>query len=132
MNIKCLLLALFFLPAHTTFAQQDSLNQYDMINVDKPPVYPGGEPEMLRFIHRNLNFNGLLAFDQTIHSRAVLRFTVTESGTLEDFVVLKDPCKGCGDEIIRVLKTMPSWTPGETNGKKVRVRYVLPLLIEWD
>jgi protein TonB len=35
-----------------------------------------------------------------------------------------------GKEAIRVVKSSPKWTPGEQNGRKVRVQYMLPITIK--
>ena len=41
--------------------------------------------------------------------------------------VLRDIGGGCGAEAVRVVKSMPKWTPGKQRGKAVRVQYNLPV-----
>jgi protein TonB len=41
--------------------------------------------------------------------------------------VLRGIGSGCDEEAIRVVKMMPNWQPGEQMGKKVPVRYRLPI-----
>jgi protein TonB len=40
------------------------------------------------------------------------------------------PGAGCGKEVLRVVSGMPNWTPGESNGRPVRVRFYLPVRFE--
>ena len=41
--------------------------------------------------------------------------------------VLRDIGGGCGAEAVRVVKSMPKWTPGKQRGKAVRVQFNLPV-----
>jgi protein TonB len=34
---------------------------------------------------------------------------------------------GCDEEGVRVVSSMPKWTPGKQRGKAVRVQYNLPI-----
>ncbi|NUO03230.1 MAG: energy transducer TonB [Saprospiraceae bacterium] len=52
---------------------------------------------------------------------------VNKDGTISDVSVLKDIGGGCGKEAVRVVLTMPRWSPGEANGQPVRVRFTLPV-----
>jgi TonB family protein len=57
----------------------------------------------------------------------VLRFVVDDDGRVSDPKILKDIGHGCGDEALRVLGKMESWTPGQHQGKKVKVLFTLPI-----
>lgn len=58
-----------------------------------------------------------------------LKFTVEKDGTFSDIEVLDDEF-GIGNEAIRVLKTMPSWNPAMHDGKNVRSKFVLPIVLK--
>lgn len=61
--------------------------------------------------------------------KIIMQFIVQKDGRLSKFKVVKNTGnKKIRDEAIRVLKLSPKWTPGEKDGKKVRVKYVLPIL----
>ncbi len=62
--------------------------------------------------------------------RVMLSFVVEKDGSFTDIKVLRDPGFGAGKEAIRVLKTMPKWTPAEQNGRKVRSQFTLPITIQ--
>lgn len=54
-------------------------------------------------------------------------FIVEPDGSLSDVKVLRGIGGGCDEEAVRVVKSMPRWTPGKQNGKVVRVAYTLPI-----
>ena len=87
-------------------------------------VYDTGERERARIRHRTVFGLAGVFFDQL-----VLR-NVEKDGSLTDIKVIRDIGYGTGKEAIRVLKKCPKWTPGEQNGKKVRVLYSLPITIQ--
>jgi TonB family protein len=63
-----------------------------------------------------------------IAGTAVVGFYVSESGAVEDIVVIRDPGGGCGAEAVRVLNAYPhGWIPALMNGKPVAARVVLPI-----
>ncbi|KAF2339977.1 hypothetical protein [Flavobacterium tistrianum] len=59
-----------------------------------------------------------------------LAFAVEKNGTvsfLECSPAVEEPLQ---KEIIRVLSLCPKWQPGESNGKKVRMQYSVPILLK--
>lgn len=61
--------------------------------------------------------------------KVLLQFVVEKDGSFTDIKVLRDPGYGAGKEAMRVLKSMPKWTPAEQNGRKVRSQFTLPITI---
>ncbi|SHF88246.1 hypothetical protein SAMN05443663_101399 [Flavobacterium defluvii] len=59
-----------------------------------------------------------------------LAFAVEKNGSisfLECSPAVEEPLQ---KEIIRVLSLCPKWQPGESNGKKVRMQYSVPILLK--
>jgi protein TonB len=98
----------------------------EMFDVNKPPTFPGGERELLKFLASNIQYPAL-ARDATIQGTVVLSFVVDKQGNTTDIEVVRDIGGGCGKEAMRVIGMMPRWMPGEANGHPVRVRYKLPV-----
>ena len=98
----------------------------EMFDVNKPPTFPGGEREMLKFLAENIKYPAL-AREANIQGNVAISFVIGKDGSINDIQLLKDIGGGCGKEAIRVLKTMPNWSPGEANGHKVKVRFTLPV-----
>lgn len=61
--------------------------------------------------------------------KVMLQFVVEKDGSFTDIKILRDPGYGAGKEAMRVLKSMPKWTPAEQNGRKVRSQFTLPITI---
>ncbi len=105
----------------------DTVHDY----VEKPPSFPGGEAELLKYLNQNIKYPPL-AKESNIQGRAILSFVVSKTGKIEEVKVIKDPGGGCGKEAIRVVQSMPNWNPGEQNGHAVKVRYTLPVLFRLE
>lgn len=84
--------------------------------------------KLMTYIGENVIYPEL-ARRQGIEGTAVVRFVVEKDGSLSftDESILKDPGAGCGEEALRVIKSMPDWVPGRLNGEKVRVQFTLPV-----
>lgn len=68
-----------------------------------------------------------LAMKANIQGRVYLQFIVTETGEVENPVVLRGIGGGCDEEAIRVIK-QAKFKPGMQRGRPVRVRYALPII----
>lgn len=68
------------------------------------------------------------AMQKGIQGRVLVKFIVTEKGTLDSIHTI-GPALGGGleEEAIRVIKNMPLWKPGKQNGHPVKVYYTQPL-----
>ena len=94
--------------------------------VEQMPDFPGGESEMMKFIRENIQYPAS-AKEYGIQGRVILRFVVTETGTIENITVLRSLDPACDKEAIRLLKSMPKWIPGKQNDEIVSVYYTLPI-----
>jgi protein TonB len=91
------------------------------------PSYPGGAAAMMKYLANNIRYPSL-ARENNLEGKVVVKFTVDKDGSIKDPVVLKDGVGGgCADEAIRVIKTMPKWTPGLQRGNPVKVYFTLPV-----
>ena len=96
--------------------------------VEKPPAYPGGEMALAKYLNNIKYPKG----QDDLQSNIQLSFVVDTAGNILDKrIVNKDEqaYSLLDKEGIRVLNGMPKWIPGEQNGKKVAVRYYLPVRI---
>jgi len=94
--------------------------------VDKMPQFPGGDVELLKFINENLKYP-ITAQEQGIEGRVVASFTVEKDGSINDVEIVRSLEESLDNESIRILKSLPKWTPGENNGKIVRVKFTVPI-----
>lgn len=59
---------------------------------------------------------------QVVSSGSIhLRFIVEADGCLTGFIIRRDICEGCGDQLKDILSSMPEWKAGKTLDQPVRV-----------
>jgi periplasmic protein TonB len=92
--------------------------------VESQPEFPGGMPELTKFINKNLKMPEL---ENT--GDIIVTFVIETNGAIVEAKVVKDLGNGSGDEVKRVVLMQPKWKPGEVAGKPVRVSYSLPIKI---
>lgn len=97
---------------------------YDM--PDRMPQYPGGADAMDVFIQANITYPPE-AKSQMIKGKVYVQFIVEKDGSISDIQVRRGAHPTLDGEAMRVVSLMPNWTPGSMRGKKVRVRYTLPI-----
>jgi hypothetical protein len=103
--------------------------------VDKMPEYAGGDQERIKFISNNIKY-------PVLDSNDVLQFTIYGSFVIDTSgnvtnVWIEKPYKAntltkMEMEYLRVLRSMPPWIPGELDHKKVPVRYICPLKVDYN
>ena len=109
-------------------APADTLKKaYD--EVEKMPEFPGGMSEMMRFVSDNIRYPKD-AMEAKKEGRALVEFVIETDGSITDVSVVKEVYPSIDAEAIRVVKSMPKWTPGEQDGKKVRVKFTMPIVFK--
>jgi hypothetical protein len=98
---------------------------YNTSSIEVKPDFPGGMQKFYMFVGHNYQ----MPEEDGLNGKIYVTFVVEKDGSLTDIKVLRDIGYGTGKEAIRVLNKSPKWTPGEQNGKKVRVLYSLPITI---
>ena len=91
------------------------------------PQFPGGNVEMMRFLIEHLRVPNTLYWESG--RRVSVGFVVEKDGSLTNIEVVRGVSPGLDAEAVRVVGLMPKWTPGKQNGKPVRVRFHLPIMI---
>ena len=97
--------------------------------VEEMPTFPGGDPEMMKFIYANIIYPEI-AKENNIQGRVILKFCVTYKGTVDQVTVLKPVDPSLDNEAIRVIKMLPAWKPGKQGGKPVNVWYNVPIIFQ--
>lgn len=99
------------------------------ISESKPDVlaqYPGGEGEMFKYLASNIKYPEAAA-NADHQGRTVVQFTVKTDGSLSDFEITQSSYPELDAEAIRVISSMPAWTPAQADGKAVASFYTLPI-----
>lgn len=104
--------------------------------VEIEPAFPGGAAAFQRFLNRNLKYPQEQIDIGDLQSTVMVKLVVDVDGQIKDIRVQdRDRSKDSNEltpldrEVVRVYKSMPSWTPGICNGKKVAVELKRPLTV---
>ena len=91
------------------------------------PEYPGGVGELMKFLSTNVKYP-VIAQENEIQGRVIVQFVVKKDGSIEDVQIAKGVDPVLDKEALRVISSMPKWTPGKQDGKAVNVKYTVPVM----
>ena len=75
---------------------------------------------------RNLRYPSK-ARESGIQGTIYFSFIVEVTGKLSGIQILRGIGGGCDEEALRVIRSMPEWTPGRQNGRPVRTQVQFPV-----
>lgn len=111
-------------PIEVLSSKADTALVFDIVEV--APQFPGGIDALQAFIKKNLIYPAE-AMEKGIRGTVHLSFIVDQTGKVVHPVILYSPSPLLGDEVIRLVKLMPTWTPGVQRGQKVKVNFRMPI-----
>lgn len=94
------------------------------------PEFKGGEMKMLEYVFDRLTIKQI-DNSQEISTKVLLSFVVSQTGALENIVVLRGIREEIDNKIIRIFAGMPNWEPGYRFGEPVEMKMMLPMIIEF-
>lgn len=128
-SLKVALMMLVLLFSFTTSTAQTKKNDMLFSVVEVMPQYPGGQIAMLKYIMENIKYPEQ-AMKKGIQGRVVVSFIVEKDGRVSNVRLLRSVESSLDKEAVRVVKSMPKWSPGKQNGKPVRVRFNVPVMFK--
>ncbi|HIT82834.1 MAG TPA: energy transducer TonB [Candidatus Avibacteroides faecavium] len=109
-----------------TITQAPVEEEKPYVHVEQMPEFPGGQQALLQYIAKELKYP-VIAQENGIEGMVVVQFVVKADGHVGDIKVVRSLDPYCDKEAIRVVQTLPQWTPGMQNGRAVPVYYTLPI-----
>ena len=94
--------------------------------VEQMPMFPGGDAALMSYLANNIHYPTVAA-ENGVQGRVVVGFVVERDGSITDVRILRGVDPSLDREAMRVVKSMPRWTPGKQNGSAVRVKYQVPV-----
>lgn len=128
-SLKVALMMLVLLFSFMTSTAQTKKNDMVFDVVEVMPQYPGGPIAMLKYLMENIKYPEQ-AMKEGIQGRVTVRFIVEKDGSISDVKPILSVHPLLNKEAVRVVKSMPKWSPGKHNGKPVRVRFNLPVMFK--
>lgn len=104
------------------YAEEDDVYDY----VDEIPLFPGGQQALLAWLDEHLRYPEE-AKEELIQGRVLVSFIVEPDGTITGGEVTGSVDPLLDAEALRLVESMPKWTPGKQGGTAVRCRFVMPI-----
>ena len=130
---------LTILTATSIAAQGDTLMSTRTAHVDsllvpsseleERPSFPGGEAALMRYLATEAQYPDS-AVDAGISGKVYMQFVVEKDGSIGGVMVKKGVHPSLDAEAVRLVKSMPIWTPGRMDGQPVRVQFIIPIGFE--
>lgn len=97
---------------------------YDKVEV--MPEYPGGFDKLIGYMTEAIKYPED-AQKEGIEGKVMVGFTVDEDGNVLNVEAKNEVYPSIDKQAIEVVSKMPQWKPGMQDGKKVKVKMVLPI-----
>jgi hypothetical protein len=98
------------------------------ILADEYPKFGNTERDLFNYFSNNIK-SYLPSIGDGINGNVIALFVVFENGSVQNIEILKGIRNDIDSASIRLLKSMPFWTPGKVKGKTVKVRLAVPIRI---
>lgn len=93
------------------------------------PEFKGGSEALYKYILTNFEYPEEAA-KRSISGTMEVEFTVEKSGDISNVGILKGLDEQVDEQVLRLLKAMPRWTPATRNGIPVRYKVSMPLTLK--
>ena len=95
-------------------------------SVEQMPQFPGGDAALMKFLASHINYPPMAA-ENNVQGKVILQFVVGKDGRVGEVLVARSVDKDLDKEAMRVVKSLPKFSPGRQNGRPVSVWYTLPV-----
>jgi TonB family protein len=104
---------------------------YESFACDTKPVFPGSDTALINYVKNNIKYP-LKCKEEGIEGTVYVRFIVTKTGTIGSVSVMRAVNPLLEEEAIRIVKSLPKWTPSIKDGKQVNVWFIIPVTFRLD
>jgi periplasmic protein TonB len=105
---------------------EDPVEVIEFVKVEVKPAFPGGDAALLQFITKNTKYPKI-PLELGIEGKVYVQFVIGTDGSVGSVTIARGVDDYLDKEAIRVVSTLPNWTPGKQRGKAVPVSFVLPI-----
>lgn len=111
----------------TTVVKEDVSADNNVHDVaEQMPSFPGGQSAMMSYVSRSIKYP-TVAEENGIQGLVTVSFVVEKDGSISGAKVIRSVDPSLDKEALRIIRSMPRWTPGKQDGKPVRVKYTIPV-----
>jgi len=113
--------------AELNLADEDTA--FVFVDKNAKPEFADEKSALLRYIYQNTHYPQA-ALMQRITGRVVCSFIINENGSISDITLIQSAYSFLDDEVLRVIRSIPSWKPVMQNGKAIKVKCIAPVVFK--
>jgi TonB family protein len=124
MKYKFIILIIILFGIATPFFAQEPItaklatNDPALLKDTVPPLFPGGETALYQYLSETIKYPPILIKIKMEGSLAI-RFQVNKAGEVKNVNILRGFDPDADDEVLRVMRSMPKWTPASAQSSPV-------------
>ena len=99
--------------------------------VEEMPEFPGGEMALREFLTTNIKYPAEAQKDKK-QGKVFVNFVVFKDGSVGKVKIVRGVSPSIDKEALRVVSTLPKWTPGKQKGEFVAVSYTVPIAFKLE
>ncbi len=107
-------------------AYTDENNERIYSHVDTFPKMGTEKNEFYNFLAKNIRYPPLMK-EKGIQGTVYVSFIVETDGSISDIDIIESPDEMLSEEVLRLLKQMPTWKPAIYRGIPIKFELVLPI-----
>ncbi len=105
--------------------EEEEEEEFFMV-VENMPEFPGGDLGLMKYIQKNVRYPAI-AKEYNITGKVYVSFIVDKTGSVTNVKIVRGVDKNLDAEALRVVKSLPKYTPGRQMGRPVRVMFTIPI-----
>jgi protein TonB len=94
--------------------------------VEQMPEFPGGQTELINFLMKSVKYPEE-SMKKSIQGKVFVSFVISKKGSVLNTKIERGVDPLLDAEALRVVNSMPNWTPGKEKGKSVAVQFTIPI-----
>lgn len=98
-------------------------------DIKKLPEFPGGMSAWNSYLKKNLSIDKNPQTEVS-EKRVYIEFTVEKNGKVEGVKLIQGADQFFNEESLRVIRSSPDWIPGHIEGKPIRVKMIVPVILK--
>lgn len=98
----------------------DSLPPFGANGVSTVPIFPGGDAAKWRFLANNVTYPSSCR-QIGEQGKVYVKYIINEQGKVSQVEIVRGVHPLIDEEVLRVIRAMPDWTPATQNGVPVAV-----------
>jgi protein TonB len=110
----------------TSQINSEQLEEKVYEKVEQMPEFPGGVLELRKFLATSVRYPVDAQLKQ-IQGKVFVSFVIGKDGSVKNVKIARGVDPLLDAEALRVVNSMPKWSPGKNKGKTVAVGFTLPI-----